>query len=81
MKENIAKAYSLTASEKRTIKASFVTHNDWDKDIFQSIKDNIITHLRIEQDNECCYCKRQLGYDIKNVDIEHIIPNLTFAPK
>ena len=42
--------------------------------MFNSIKENIVAHLRIQQNNTCCYCKYQLGFDIKQVDIEHIVP-------
>lgn len=86
MKEKINTPYSFTKDEKETIKDNFTSHNDWDKSTFNSIKDNLVTFLRNEQDNECCYCKRELGFDIKEVDIEHILPKsryekFTFHPK
>lgn len=43
------------------------------------IKVNITTHLRTQQDNKCCYCKYPLGFDIKQVDIEHIIPKSLYS--
>jgi len=78
LKEKIDTPYSLAPREKQIIKDNFVTHTDWKKEIFNDIKNNILKHLRTQQDNECCYCKRQLGYDIKDVDIEHIIPKSNF---
>ena len=82
----ISNPYSFTAPELLVIKNNFTVHTDWEKDCFQEIKDNIRDHLRPEQGNKCCYCKRELGYDIKDVDIEHIIPKskypkFTFEPK
>lgn len=58
---------------------SFVTHTDWGKEIFDDIKRKIIQHLRAEQDNKCCYCKQELGFDIREVEIEHIIPKSTHS--
>ena len=54
--------------------------------IIQPVKDKIIAHLRTQQSNTCCYCKYPLGFDIKQVDIEHIIPkseyeNFTFESR
>lgn len=78
MKEKINAPYLLTLEESQIVKDNFTTHSDWTKNVFDSIKDNIIAFLRIEQDNECCYCKRELGFDIKEVDIEHILPKSKF---
>lgn len=74
MSNRILIPYSLTEDESTTIANNFKTHADWSKAIFNPIKSNIIEHLRIQQNNTCCYCKNQLGFDIKQVDIEHIIP-------
>lgn len=74
MSEIINNPYQFTQEELKTISANFSTHLDWEKNIFSSIKEKIIEHLRIEQNNKCCYCKQELGFDIKEVDIEHIIP-------
>lgn len=74
MSTNIQSPYDLTSTEKEIINLHFCTHTDWEKDIFSHIKENLTKHLRSEQDNLCCYCKRPLGYDIKDVDIEHILP-------
>lgn len=74
MEDKILTPYSPTSEEKLTIKKFFKSDKDWDNANFDSFKSNLIEHLRIEQNNKCCYCKWELGYDIKNVDIEHIIP-------
>lgn len=86
MTNKILKAYDLTDLEKKLVKNKFTCHTDWDtSSSFDEIKKNIRDFLRNEQDNKCCYCKRELGFDIKEVDIEHIIPKslhwkFTFEP-
>ena len=74
MNNRISIPYKLTAEEETIIANNFNSHSDWTKPVFNSIKVNIITHLRTQQGNTCCYCKYELGFDIKQVDIEHIIP-------
>lgn len=74
MNSRILVPYSLTAAETTVIANHFRTHSDWSKGVFDSIKLNIINHLRAQQSNTCCYCKYPLGFDIKQVDIEHIVP-------
>lgn len=74
MSDRILIPYSFTAGESTIIANNFNMHSDWTKDVFNPIKQNIISHLRVQQLNKCCYCKNQLGFDIKQVDIEHIIP-------
>lgn len=86
MSNRILVPYNLTAEESTIIANNFNTHTDWSKDVFDSIKLNIINHLRNQQSNTCCYCKYELGFDIKQVDIEHIIPkseyeNFTFETR
>lgn len=86
MSDVILVPYNYTVLEKEKIKNNFKNHSDWSKVIFANIKENIINHLRIEQENTCCYCKFPLGFDIKQVDIEHIVPKseyeqFTFEPK
>ncbi|GAA3783884.1 HNH endonuclease [Flavobacterium ginsengiterrae] len=86
MSNIIVNPYNLTLEEQKIIGEKFKTHTDWDtSDNFDEIKKNIRDFLRIEQDNKCCYCKRELGFDIKEVDIEHIIAKslhwkFTFEP-
>ncbi len=79
MSDHINNAYQLTSKETSLIKKEFSTHTDWNKRIFDQLKKNIVLHLRKEQDNTCCYCKRELGFDIKDVEIEHIVPKSTFS--
>lgn len=86
MSNKINTAYTLNSNELEKIKTNFFTHTDWENVIFEEIKTNIINHLRCEQNNRCCYCKRELGFDIKDIEIDHIIPkskypNFTFEPK
>ncbi|WP_418991468.1 HNH endonuclease [Alistipes sp.] len=86
MNNRIEIPYAIPEDEKQVIRDNFASHTDWDKSVFDRIKAHIIRHLRQQQENECCYCKRQLGFDIKEVDIEHIIPKskyerFTFEPK
>lgn len=74
MTDRILVPYNFTDLELKIIKTNFQTHTDWTKPIFSSIKNSIIEYLRAQQGNTCCYCKYQLGFDIKEVDIEHIVP-------
>ncbi|NOQ27268.1 MAG: hypothetical protein GQ564_18050 [Bacteroidales bacterium] len=74
MSDRINKPYEFLDDENVIIANNFNTHHDWTKTVFNQIKVNIITHLRNEQENKCCYCKSELGFDIKEMDIEHIIP-------
>lgn len=73
----IEKPYNLDGDDRRVIMANFngKNHKIWDDgDLFGTMKEKIIAHLRKEQLNRCCYCKKELSYDKKGVDIEHIIP-------
>ena len=45
----------------------------WSNAVFNPIKDRIRAHLRPEQGLRCCYCKKILRHDIREVDIEHIV--------
>ncbi|WP_395490770.1 HNH endonuclease [Cedecea davisae] len=74
MTSKINSHYVLTAQDAFLIKTHFVSHKDWNKAVFSSFKESLIEHLRKEQGNKCCYCKRTLGFDLKEVEIEHIIP-------
>lgn len=74
----IQNEYIFTKDEKKIIADFFSRHSDWEKSVFDSIKKNIINHLRKEQNNKCCYCKKELGFDLKNVDLEHIIPKSNY---
>lgn len=78
MSEKINIPYKFLTTEKKIIKDHFSVHTDWEKSVFDDIKENLKEHLRAQQDNKCCYCKIELGFDIKGVDIEHIIPKSKF---
>ena len=80
MIRKINNPYSFSSNEKSLIKREYCNYNDWEKNVFKDIKSNIVNHLRLEQNNRCCYCGKELGFDIKAVDIEHIIP-ISFYPK
>lgn len=74
MTDRIHTPYNFSKEELQCIQDNFTSHNDWEKGVFDDIKKNIVDHLRPQQANTCCYCKYQLGHDIKQVDIEHILP-------
>lgn len=74
MIDKIIIPYIFSKEESTCIENNFISHNDWEKGVFDVIKTNIVAHLRPQQGNTCCYCKYELGYDIKQVDIEHILP-------
>lgn len=85
MSNKISSPYKLTIAEKKLIAGNFTIHTDWEKPIFDEIKTKVRDNLRPKQKNKCCYCKKELGHDIKEVDIEHIIPkaeykDFTFEP-
>lgn len=73
MSNKISSPYKLTNSEKNLIAANLSTHTDWEKPIFNGIKTKVRDNLRPKQKNKCCYCKKELGHDIKEVDIDHIV--------
>jgi len=70
----ILNPYTFSKEEKSLVLANFSNHDDWYKSIFDEIRENLRNHLRQEQNNQCCYCCKNLGFDLKDVDIEHIIP-------
>ena len=74
MTDRILSPYSFKAQELQLISDRFVTHTDWSKSCFDGIKLAVKNDLRPKQGNLCCYCKWELGFDIKEVDIEHIVP-------
>lgn len=85
MSQRITKAYELSDTEQKIVTDKFAVHADWGKACFNGIKSNIKKHLRKEQNNKCCYCKQELGTDLKAVDIDHIIAksirvDFTFEP-
>lgn len=79
MYSRISVPYELSIDEKKIVDRHFQTHSDWEKSAFDSIKTNIIDYLRPKQENKCCYCRTELGFDIKAVDIEHVIPKCQYS--
>ncbi|MBR6864910.1 MAG: HNH endonuclease [Bacteroidales bacterium] len=85
MTDRIATPYCFTEEEQRLINSRYLKGGDWKKKCFDSIKDSIRTHLRNEQDNVCCYCRRSFDFGPMTVDIEHIVhkdehPGFGFFP-
>lgn len=72
--EKINQPYKKLKSENLLIRKYYSESSDWNKEKFASIKENIKDHLRKEQSNQCCYCRSMLGFDIRQTEIEHIIP-------
>lgn len=74
-KSKIDKPYYLNKDDWSAINTHFCgNHKNWSKDVFEDFKDRVREYLRGQQDNRCCYCKKILKWDKKEVDIEHIIP-------
>ena len=67
MFSKIENPYTFTDEEKLLIRDNYSVHTDWDKSVFDDVKSNITQHLRNEQNNECCYCRQELGFDIEVV--------------
>lgn len=74
----IENPYIFTDNEKKLIRENYSVHTDWDNNVFDDLKTNITNHLRNEQNNECCYCRLELGFDIGDVHIDHIIPKSSY---
>jgi uncharacterized protein (TIGR02646 family) len=45
----------------------------WDLPEFDQFKKNLISYLRGEQENSCCYCKSDLSDETGMITIEHIM--------
>lgn len=74
-KSKIQKPYYLNKDDWSVINTHFVgNHKNWSKKVFDGFKNRIRDYLRDQQENRCCYCKKILKWDKKEVDIEHIIP-------
>lgn len=65
--------YEFDEQEKQTIKDKYHSAKDWNSSSLDGVKSNIRTYLRYLQSNTCCYCKQSLGFDQRQVDIEHIV--------
>ncbi len=74
MYSRINEPYRMSSEDDKIIGGNFKSHSDWDKAVFDSIKVSIIDDLRPKQENKCCYCRTELGFDIKAIDIEHVVP-------
>lgn len=86
MSDYIEKPYRLTTVECERVSKYCRNGKDWSKNTFSELKGNLKAHLRVQQNNQCCYCKKILGYDLKEVEIEHILPKskyhaFVFEPK
>ncbi|WP_442915938.1 HNH endonuclease [Leptospira sp. GIMC2001] len=84
--EKINRPYKKLKNDNLLIRLNYFDYKDWDKGIFSNLKEKIKNHLRKEQNNQCCYCRSKLGFDIRQTEIEHIIAkskekNFTFISK
>lgn len=79
MSQKIVNPYNFVEEEKELIRKHFTDHRDWAKPAFHNIKSRIKSHLLNEQEFKCCYCKRQIGHEMKSVEIEHIIPKSKYS--
>ncbi|RLJ72856.1 HNH endonuclease [Pedobacter alluvionis] len=79
MSDKINNHYIFDKEDNSIIKSNFNNYLDWDKSCFDTVKEKIKKFLRSEQNNKCCYCKKELKFDLKDVDIEHIIPKSAYS--
>tara|TARA_R110002012_G_scaffold304293_1_gene507695 strand:- start:1113 stop:1613 length:501 start_codon:yes stop_codon:yes gene_type:complete len=79
MTNSISSPFSYTNDELQLIEERFDNHADWNTACFDRVKTAIRNDLRPKQYSVCCYCKWELGQDIKKVDIENIIPKSTYS--
>lgn len=73
MLEKILVPYIFDEEEKKVISENYNSDKDWSKSKLTPIKNNLKQYLRYVQKNQCCYCKQDLGFDYRQVDIEHIV--------
>ena len=68
--------FSFDKSEKKLIENAIRQgHKFWSDDSLDALKRRIKDHLRVKQDECCCYCSRNTDDEFNMVlDIEHIIP-------
>ena len=78
MKEKIDNPFIISKSYASIILSNYAGHKDWNKNCFDDLKKEIKAHYRSEQENLCVYCKRELGFDVKTVEIEHFFPKKKF---
>lgn len=74
MFEKIRIPYFFDADEENVISENYTSYKDWySKSKLKPIKSNLKQYLRYVQRNQCCYCRQNLGFDHRQVDIEHIV--------
>lgn len=73
MFERICVPYKFNANEEFVINRYYRSYTDWSNPHLDGVKSDLKSYLRIQQENECCYCRQTLGYDYRQVDIEHIV--------
>lgn len=71
--EQIRQTYVFSEAEKQQITDCYNCANDWTKDSLNDIKSRMREHLRVWQQDQCCYCRQELGYDQRESDLEHIV--------
>ncbi|AGH96634.1 HNH endonuclease [Pseudobdellovibrio exovorus] len=73
-KNRIENLYTLSNSEKELLKLPESKKKDsWDTHTFQDLKKNLKSHLYVEQENLCVYCKQELSKETRLTHIEHVI--------
>lgn len=71
--DSIGVAYQPTDIEVNVLEGTNESHSDWSANKYNEFKQNLKQHYRSQQDNRCCYCKKELGFDLKETEIEHIL--------
>jgi uncharacterized protein (TIGR02646 family) len=66
--------FVFTPEELVVIRDNCTNHLDWTKPDLAPIKTRLKAYLRIQQNNKCCYCMRELSWEPMGIDIEHILP-------
>lgn len=79
--------FTITKNDRKNINKAIKSDNPWNEPCIANFKARIKKHLLANQDEQCCYCKKNLhGEFLMVIDIEHILPkskykSLTFNPK
>lgn len=77
--DQIKRAYEPSQMEVAVISKPVKSHRDWPASKYKSFRDNLKQHYRDQQSNLCCYCKKTLGFDLKEVEIEHVLPKSIYT--
>lgn len=74
MSDRIRLPYFFDSEEQKLID-DYYTNNghNWKDKRLTPVKDNLKRFLRFVQNNKCCYCQQELGFDNQEVNIEHIV--------